>query len=369
MPIRHSSNAPHPCLSRRAFLKAAGGAAAGLVVAGCQSGAEPAAPTAPVAIFRATSYDRQVVRRQTEAAFDVLGGLGDVIRPGASVAIKVNLTGGMSNRPLHNVPRVESYWTHPEVVRALGELLRDAGASRLYIVEGVYDPQSYAEAGLVDVARSLDATLVDLNVPEPYTDFYTASVGEAWLAYADFPLNPVLDNVDAFVSVPKMKCHATAGITSAMKNLVGIGPLSRFLITAGDAYRGAFHFGPRGTENVKTRLPRVIMDLNRARPVQLSLVDGIITTDGGEGPWIEGTHLQKPGVLIAGKNPVTTDAVATAVMGFDPTAEYPHTPFLQGENHLNIARKLGLGTNRLEEIEVRGAFIDEVRQNFAPSGA
>jgi uncharacterized protein (DUF362 family) len=175
--------------------------------------------------------------------------------------------------------------------------------------------------------------------------------------------------VDAFVSVPKMKCHNTAGITSAMKNLVGIGPLGKFLITPGDVYRGAFHFGPRGTEDVKHRLPRVILDLNRARPIQLSLVDGIVTTDGGEGPWVPGTHLQKPGVLIAGKNPVTTDAVATAVMGFDPTAEYPHTPFVHGENHLNIARKLGLGTNWLEEIEVRGATIAEVQQDFAPSTA
>jgi uncharacterized protein (DUF362 family) len=71
-------------------------------------------------------------------------------------------------------------------------------------------------------------------------------------------------------------------------------------------------------------------------------------------------------LLIAGKNAVATDAVATAVMGFDPTAEYPNVPFLRGENHLNIARNLGLGTNRLDEIELKGiTSLDEVRQNFA----
>jgi hypothetical protein len=42
---------------------------------------------------------------------------------------------------------------------------------------------------------------------------------------------------------------------------------------------------------------------------------------------------------------------------------------VHGENHLNIARKLGLGTNWLEEIEVRGATIAEVQQDFAPSTA
>jgi uncharacterized protein (DUF362 family) len=73
-------------------------------------------------------------------------------------------------------------------------------------------------------------------------------------------------------------------------------------------------------------------------------------------------------VLLAGKSPVATDAVATAVMGFDPTAEYPNAPFLRGENYLNIAQSLGLGTNRLEEIEVKGVSIEEVQQKFAPSG-
>jgi uncharacterized protein (DUF362 family) len=113
----------------------------------------------------------------------------------------------------------------------------------------------------------------------------------------------------------------------------------------------------------------VIVDLNRARPIHLSLVDGITTMDGGENSYVEDdTHLQTPQVLIAGKNVVATDAVATAVMGFDPTAEYPNQPFLRGENHLNIARSLGLGTNRLEEVEVKGVPIEEVRQKFAPSG-
>lgn len=377
---RHHAYTSHSDMSRRAFLKAMGGAAAGLLVAGCQGQGLPAttpalpisgtpAPSpATVAIVKAESYDRPLIRQQVQAALDAIGGIGDVIRPGASVAIKVNLTGGVGNPAPHNVLRSESYWTHPEVVRALGELLRDAGAKKLYMVESVYDAESYPEGGFVEAAKSIDATLVNLNIPEPYKDFYTASVGNEAFIYEAFPFNPVLDNVDAFVSVPKMKCHWNCGVTVSMKNLIGIGPLGRFKVKQEDNYRSAFHFGPDGKEEFKARLPRVILDLNRARPVNLSLVDGIVTTDGGEGPWIEGTHLQTPHVLLAGKNPVATDAVATAVMGFDPTADYPNAPFLRGDNHLNIARSLGLGTNRLEEIEVKGVAIEEVRQKFAPSG-
>jgi hypothetical protein len=42
-------------------------------------------------------------------------------------------------------------------------------------------------------------------------------------------------------------------------------------------------------------------------------------------------------------------------------------PFLNGDNHLNLAAELTLGTNRLEQIEVVGASVDEVRTPFKPA--
>jgi uncharacterized protein (DUF362 family) len=78
-------------------------------------------------------------------------------------------------------------------------------------------------------------------------------------------------------------------------------------------------------------------------------------------------HSIAPGVLIAGKQALATDAVAAAVMGFDPRADYPSVPFLHGDNHLNLAVERKLGTNRLDEIAVAGASIDEVRRQFKPA--
>jgi hypothetical protein len=77
----------------------------------------------------------------------------------------------------------------------------------------------------------------------------------------------------------------------------------------------------------------------------------------------------QPGLLVGGKNPVATDAVTTAIMGFDPTAEYPNSPFLHGENHLNLAAGLGLGSNRLDEIAIVGPSIEDVRYEFNPSSS
>jgi uncharacterized protein (DUF362 family) len=101
--------------------------------------------------------------------------------------------------------------------------------------------------------------------------------------------------------------------------------------------------------------------------VNISLIDGIKTVDGSEGPWNNNLGPHSPGILIGGKNPVATDAVAVAAMGFDPTAEYPDPPFLRADNHLNLAHQMGLGSNRLDDIAVLGTSLSDVQQHFQPA--
>jgi len=108
----------------------------------------------------------------------------------------------------------------------------------------------------------------------------------------------------------------------------------------------------------------VAIDLNLAMPVHLAFIDGIKTVEGGAGAWDTGYNPVQPGLVFASKNPVAADAVATAVMGFDPDAPSGSHPFSYAENHLALAREAGLGTNRLEEIGVVGAQIGDVAFPF-----
>ena len=78
-------------------------------------------------------------------------------------------------------------------------------------------------------------------------------------------------------------------------------------------------------------MPRHTVDSVAIRPIDLAILDGIETVSGGEGPWVELTA-QKPGLLLSGRNPVCTDAIATAVMGYDPLAKSATGPF-PGDNH------------------------------------
>ncbi len=343
-------------------------AATGALVAGCAPQAAAPSPLvagrSTVAVTQAASYDPQLIRQQVQSALDRVGGIADVLKHGNRAAIKVNITGSKQMQQLNRLPEIETYHTHPEVVRAVGQLLRDAGITKLYIVEAVYAKAHWHDYGWDEVAQSLGATLVDLNDAAPYGDFAATPVPAAPRIYEKLMLNHLLGEIDAFVSIPKMKCHNTCGVTHSVKNLVGLVPYRFYTMNEKDEYRSGFH--GRAEETPK-RLPGVIMDLNRARPVNLAVIDGVMTVEGGEGPWVKGLNQLRPGVLIAGKDPVAADAIATAVMGFDPQAEYPNEPFVHAQNHLNMARQLGLGTNVLGEIKVVGTPIADVRTRFKVS--
>lgn len=387
--MSHHRGSHLPCrgVSRRSFLGALGVAAAGLAAAGCQ-GVRVSAPPAQtpavsggassaqagavvaeagrprVAVAQAMNYDQATVRKIVRDLIDQTGGLRGVVKSGDRVAIKVNLTGGVKVRPLAGVAPIDSYITHPNVVRPLVEAVKEAGAREVTIVESVYENASWTEWGYEALAADLGVKLVDLNMTAPYKDYAQIRVGDGAFIYPDFTFNHILEECDVFMSVPKMKCHYSAGITLAMKNLVGLVPARFYRLSSQHNHRSALH---GSDDEVGKRLPRVIVDLNRARPIHYSLIDGIKTTDGGEGPWIGTMSAVEAHLLLAGVNALATDAVGTALMGFDPQAGPMSGPFTRSDNHFALAAQIGLGTNRLADIDVVGAPIDEVKVKFKPA--
>lgn len=320
-------------------------------------------PTAQVATGQVVDYDLRLLKQELQMMLDSLGGLESVVPYGGVVVMKVNLTGGIQSHNMGGLPAVETIATHPLVSRALGELLIDAGAGELWIVEAVYEWESFRDWGYEEIARYLNAQLVDLNQPDPFRSFAKVSV-PGGLIYDEFNFHPILAECDTFISIAKMKCHIECGVTHSMKNLIGLVPYRLYHLHEADNWRSAFH---GSAHELSGRLPRVVIDLNLARPVHLAVVDGIKTIEAGEGSWAAGARQIMPGVVLAGKNAVSTDTIATAIQGFDPTTEYPQTPFTRAINYLNLANALGMGTNRLTEIEVLGPAVKDLATPFKPA--
>jgi uncharacterized protein (DUF362 family) len=315
---------------------------------------------------------------------DQLGGLRKLVG-GKSVCMKVNLTGDPHEKVL-GLSASRTYQTHPHVVLAAATLFEQAGARRLRIVETTYQ-KGPLEKLLQEVGWDLPA-LSALSTKVEYEDtrnkgkgkrYYEVKVPWGGSLYPAYLLNHSYVDCDVYVSLAKLKNHATAGVTLSMKNNFGITPTALYSQHADDeestrARVDVFHKGAvRPADGVpqelaKTprqpshRVPRHTIDAVGIRPIDLAIIDGIETVSGGEGPWLKLAR-QAPGLLIAGRNAVCTDAIATAVMGYDPTAANGTGPF-PGANHLAVAAALGVGTNNPGEIEVRGLSLQAAQHPF-----
>jgi len=354
--------------------------------------AAPPAPTAPVSIAKCASYDADLPATLS-TMFDQLGGLGRIVR-NKTVTIKLNLTGSPGLR-FQGKPLGVTHYTHPKLVFAMARVLNSAGARRIRFVESAWASGGPLEEHMLDAGWNVRALLTsvagvelentnNLGKGKKYSRLKVPGGGHLYPAY---DLNHSFEDTDVFMSMAKLKDHETCGVTLSLKNCFGNSPSSIYGDSAGvdepnenpTAGRGAiFHFGkrapsksapqeidPNSSREAGYRVPRIVADLVAARPIDLTLIDGIESIAGGEGPWIKGVRLVQPGVLIAGTNPVTTDAVSTAVMGYNPRAQRGTKPFATCDNTMLLAEGHGIGTTDLSRIEVRGVSITDARFRFA----
>jgi uncharacterized protein (DUF362 family) len=136
----------------------------------------------------------------------------------------------------------------------------------------------------------------------------------------------------AIVSAAKLKTHMQTGVTLGMKNMFGLLP---------DKFKGKYHM--RGMD-------KVIVDINTVLRPALTVIDGFVGMEG-KGP-VNGDPV-KMDTIIAGVDPVATDATATRVMGIDP----------QTIEHIKWGHERGLG--EMYDIEVVGDGIEAVQRIFS----
>jgi uncharacterized protein (DUF362 family) len=385
----------HPECSRRSFLRLGLGVAAGtplLLSEGCGGGSSnntsPLSPevASKVAIVKCTDYTTSVQPALAQA-FSLLGGIESLVS-GKVVTVKINLTNDGAFENQFNLPPGESYITNGATATALATLLFQNGASMVRFVDSVgfldplstiltmaqWDVPTLLATGNVQLenTRNLGSgtSYVDLNVP-----------GGGYL-FSYFELNHCYKDTDVFISMAKLKQHLTAGVTLSSKCVFGSTPNSLYGTDGTDTgnenavgYRGRLHGDgvnpgwnsnpPPGARSDVTptadpgwRIPRILADINGARPVHIGIIDGITSMSGGEGPWAPTAAFVTPGIMLVGMNSISTDAVGVAVMGYsDPQATRGSPPFQTCDNHLLLAEQAGVGTADLSKIEVLGMSI------------
>ncbi|HEY3937672.1 MAG TPA: DUF362 domain-containing protein [Bryobacteraceae bacterium] len=373
-------------LTRRDVLAAGTSAAAAF---GLPLLSKASTQTAKVAIVRCRDY--RDFSGQLNKGFDQIGGIRKLVG-GKTVALKLNLTGNPKNFPLTpNLP----YRTNGETVAKTVHLLAQAGAKRVRIIESFFpatqDPALWARYGLdVNAINNLGTQVEWENVQNlgNYKKYVRLKVPWGGYMYPAYHINEAFTKCDVYASLSKLKNHWIAGVTMSMKNNFGDTPCSLYGSDCGSdgnerptKERGAvLHEGktkapagvdaelhPDSPRDPGYRVPRILVDQIGIRPVDLAIIDGVETVRGGEGPWLPGgVERMTPGVIIVGRNPVSTDAVGMAVMSYSTKADRGTSPFIRGDNSLKLAEAVGLGTADLDRIEVVGLSIKDARINFGP---
>lgn len=397
---------------RRRFLKCTAAAAGGLMASGVllPKSARAAAAAEPVAVRRCKHYDRALLYDRMGLMFSDLGGIGSLVS-GKKIAVKINGTGtGQYHHSLHSMM---AHTTHPDVVYATVQRLLEAGASKINIMESwpsTNDNSMISQMGFnkaefealgdgtqVRFCNTRNKVLVGASNPDTgYSAYVRINVadgpgsGPGYL-FDYFYVNKMwaAPQADVVVSVAKLKGHETCGVTLGMKNMFGCLPNAIYGADSRDtrpnegatSFRGdACHNGdwnaagkpllgeiagvdvmPFGSE----RMPALLADLVRALPIHLTVIDGIMGTQGAWGPTREATTTT-PGVLLAGFNPVCVDAACIGIMGQDPMAPKETGMFPSGWNHVDMAATKGVGSNDLNLIPIIGDPLEKVRYDYYP---
>ncbi|NUQ78033.1 MAG: DUF362 domain-containing protein [Polyangiaceae bacterium] len=336
-----------------------------------------------MSIARCRGYDLGAVTSTLERMLDSIGGIGKNVA-GKTVAVKLNLTGDIRGA-FGGRPARRTYQVHPHVALGLAALLDRAGARRIRFLDCVYGGGELepllAESGWdLSPFRALRAAVDfedtrNLGKGKRYEMVKVPWGGSLFPAYL---LNHSYVDCDYYISLAKLKNHNAAGVTLSIKNNFGVTPQALYSQAEPDegstiSRQAILHIGttkppagvpqeldPSSPRRATYRVPRHTVDALGIRPIDLAVIDGIESVSGGEGPWLRSLKLVEPGLLIAGRNAVSTDAIATAVMGYNPLAT-TGTECFPGDNHIAMAMELGLGTADVGQIEVTGLPLDEAR--------
>ena len=244
-----------------------------------------------VAVVPCPDYGSETVKAALAAAVEAAGGLGWV-RPGMRIAVKTNLVARMK-------PETAAV-THPALVAELCRMLVSLGAD-VVVGDSPGGPFNaawvngvYAGSGI----RAVEAAGAHLNA-----DFETREVDYAAARTAKrLPLTSWLLEADAVIDFAKLKTHAMAGMTCAVKNFFGAIPGTR---------KPEFHYSYPRTADFCSML----VDLSEFFAPRLTLVDAVDCMEGNGPTQGRPRHM---GALIASPSPWAADLLCAHLIGFEP---------------------------------------------------
>lgn len=322
------SNEPNPGISRREFMWRAG--ATGALIAGAAAagwklwqpqhfipGFEPekglslpsyaieASKTLPsLAIAHGKEHEATM-----RAAFGALGGIDRFIKKGDVVMIKPNVA--------FDRPPALAATTHPDALRALAKLVREAGAAKVFIADNPINSPTgcFLKSGLRQVASELD---LDLLYPESNSFAPLQLNGEILRHWTFF--NAPFKRATKVIGLAPCKDHNLCHASMTMKNWYGLL----------GGRRNQFH----------QHIHSIVSDFALMMKPTLVVLDGmnVLMSNGPTGGRL--SDVKPMGTIVAG-----TDMVAVDAYGYTHLMERD----LAELTYIHKAHDRGLGNKNWKE--------------------
>jgi len=220
--------------------------------------------------------------------------------------------------------------TSPEIVAGVIEYLKSKGRDKIVIMESSWVGERTSEAfkvcGYENLSKKYNVPLIDLQ-----KDTYKAyEINGLRINICDYATK-----IDYLINIPVLKGHCQTNMTCALKNMKGCIPNSE---------KRKFH---------TLGLHKPIAYLNKLIKQNLIIVDGM----NGDLNFEEGGNPVQMNRIIAGRDPVLTDAYAAHLMGFS-IEEIPY---------VGMAERIGVGTADLLNADIVELNKDNGSRKLAPS--
>lgn len=293
-------------LGSGALLKTAG---AGELLAQTLSGKPTGAPADLVAVMGGEPAD------MLTQALSELGGLDRYVKKGQRVAVKPNI--GWAEKPERGAT------TNPDLVAALIRNCLAAGAAEVVIFDHTCEEWSgcYHTSGIAKAVEEAGGKMA----PAHEESYYQSAALPLGKTLKDIKVHQAILDCDVWFNVPVLKHHGGAGMTAAIKGLMGA------------VWNRRYYHG--------NNLHQCLADFLAVRKPDLNVVDcyRVMTSHGPRGGSPEDVSLVKMQLLST--DIVAVDAAAARLMGREPgDCRYVTLAHEAGHGEIDAAR---LATRRI----------------------
>ena len=272
---------------------------------------------------------RPGIAQAVKAIFEHFGGGESLLRSSKDVYIKVNAVGLEPN-----------VYTDPEVLRQTILYFQRCGVRKIYVIENCtqanFTRLVFKAIGYLKICRETGAIPVFLD-ETPSVPIFLEGL-EEFIDISRFVFERLIENgtENLYLSLPKLKTHSMSQVTLSIKNQFGL-----------------VHQRSRIADH-NYRIHQKFADIYRVLRPDFALIDGLIATTHGHYPTVynSGKCLVPMDLLIGGPDPLATDVVASALMGFD----------LKDIRHLELSSAAGIGQGNIAQINIINKSLFETRK-------